>query len=100
MYCRQGGLPVATASPQLHIRLRSCLQAILELEPELKNLQLAEPLLVEFSALKDIYNRLETLFVQEDDVKRIEDATAHFLEELKGTVKQKSLTRSEQRYLQ
>ena len=89
-----------SAAPQLHIRLRSCLQAILELEPELKNLQVAEPLLAEFTVLKDIYNRLETLFVQEDDVRRIEDATAHFLDELKGTVKQESVSRPGQRYLQ
>ena len=89
-----------TAAPQLYLRLRSCLQAILELEPELKNIQVAEPLLAEFTVLKEIYTRLESLLVQEADVKRIENATAHFLEELKGTVKQESLTRSGQRYLQ
>ena len=87
-------------TPRLHIRLRSCLQAILDLEPELKNLQMAEPLLAEFSVLKDIYNRLETLLIQEDDVKRIEDATASFLEELKGSVKQESVSHSGQRFLQ
>ena len=87
-------------APQLHLRLRSCLQTILELEQDLKVLQVAEPLLAEFSVLKDIYARLESLNVQEDDVKRIEDATAHFLNELKGTVKQENVSRSGQRYLQ
>lgn len=91
---------MTTAAPQLYLRLRSCLQAILEFESELKNTRVAEPLLAEFSVLKEIYNRLESLLIQEDDVKRIEDATAHFLKELKGTVKQESLTRSGQRYLQ
>lgn len=87
-------------SPRLQLRLRSCLQAILELEPELKTLQLAEPLLAEFSVLKDIYNRLETLMIQEDDVRRIEDATAHFLKELEGTVKQDTILPMGQRFLQ
>ncbi|CAK7013746.1 MAG: hypothetical protein DELT_02169 [Desulfovibrio sp.] len=89
-----------TDAPRLQIRLRSCLQAILALEPELKTLNLAEPLLAEFAVLKDIYGRLETLFVQEDDVKRIENATAHFLAELKGSVKADQLARSGQRYIQ
>ena len=89
-----------TTVPQLHIRLRSCLQTILELESELKDLQVAEPLLAEFTVLKDIYNRLESLLVQEEDVKRIEDATSHFLDELKGTVKQNATVRPGQRFLQ
>lgn len=89
-----------TTAPQLHIRLRSCLQAILDLEEDLKHLTIAEPLLAEFSALKDIYNRLESLFIQEEDVKRIEDATAHFLDELKGTVQQDAAVHPEQRFLQ
>ncbi|MCC8193942.1 MAG: hypothetical protein LIP28_04780 [Deltaproteobacteria bacterium] len=89
-----------TSVPRLHSRLRSCLQAILELEPELKTLRAAGPLLSEFTVLKDIYNRLETLLVQEEDVKRIEEATANFFEELKGSIKQEAVVRSDQRYLQ
>lgn len=87
-------------APRLHFRLRSCLQAILDLEPELKTIELAEPLLAEYATLKNIYNKLDTLAIQEDDVRRIENATAHFLEELKGTVKQESSLRPEQRFLQ
>lgn len=86
--------------PRLQLRLRSCLQAILELEPELKNIKTAEPLLTELSVLKEIYGRLETLLIQEADVQRIEEATANFFEELKGSVKQESLPRSGQRFLQ
>lgn len=87
-------------APQLHLRLRTCLQTILDLEPELKTIQLAEPLLAEFTVLKDIYNRLESFLVEEEDVKRIEDATSHFLAELKGSIKRESLAHSEQRFLQ
>lgn len=89
-----------TEAPRLQIRLRSCLQAILDLEPELKTLRLAEPLLAEFVTLKDIYGKLETLFVQEDDVQRIENATANFLAELKGSMKTEFRTYPGQRYLQ
>lgn len=87
-------------APRLHLRLRSCLQAILDLESELKTLHVAEPLLAEFATLKDIYNKLETLMIQEDDVQRIENATAHFLNELKGSIKQEPGTRSGQKFLQ
>lgn len=89
-----------TDAPRLQSRLRSCLQAILDLEPELTTLNLAAPLLSEFAVLKDIYQRLETIFVQEDDVKRIEDATTHFLAELKGSVKAEPHTHPGQRYIQ
>jgi hypothetical protein len=89
-----------TDAPRLQIWLRSCLQAILELEPELKMLNLAEPLLAEFAVLKDIYERVETIFFKEDDVKRIENATAHFLEELKGSVKPDPHVHPGQRYIQ
>ena len=87
-------------APRLHLRLRSCLQAILELESELKTIKTAEPLLSELSVLKDIYGRLETLLIQEEDVQRIEEATASFFEELKGSIKQERLPRSGQNFLQ
>ena len=86
--------------PRLHLRLRSCLQAIIDLETELKTIRSAEPLLSELAVLKDIYNRLETLFIQEEDVERIEEATANFFEELKGSIKQESFMRPGQRFLQ
>ena len=89
-----------TSIPRLHLRLRSCLQAILEIEPELKAIQAAEPLLTELTILKEIYGRLETIAVQEEDVKRIEEATANFFEELKGSIKRDTAERPEQRFLQ
>ncbi len=87
-------------APRLHLRLRSCLQAILELEPELKAIRAAEPLLSELSVLKDIYGRLETLLIQEEDVRRIEEATTNFFEELKVSIKGQNAPRSGQRFLQ
>ena len=87
-------------TPRLHLRLRSCLQAIIDLEPELQSIHAAEPLLMELSVLKDIYGRLETLLIQEEDVRRIEEATASFFEELKGSIKPESPSRSGQRFLQ
>ncbi len=87
-------------APRLHNRLRSCLQAILELEPDLKRTCMADPLLAEFSTLRDIYEKIETLFVQEDDVRRIEDAAARFLEELREPLRQGAFVRNRQRLLQ
>lgn len=84
----------------LHLRLRSCLQAILDLESELKTIRSAGPLLSELSVLKDIYGRLETLLIQKDDVERIEEATVNFFEELKGSIKQKGIAHFDQRFLQ
>ncbi len=95
-----GSLMSGKNIPQLQLRLGSCLQAILDLEPELKTIQTAQPLLMELSVLKEIYGRLESLLIQEEDVRRIEEATANFFEELKGSVKQESLPRSGQRFLQ
>ena len=85
---------------RLHDRLRSCLQAILELEADLEQTHMAEPLLAEFSTLKSIYGKIETLFVQENDVHRIENATAHFLNELRGALPRRVSVREQQRLLQ
>lgn len=87
-------------APRLHLRLRSCLQAIIDFEPVLQSIHAAESLLVELSVLKDIYGRLETLLIQEEDVSRIEEATASFFKELKGSIKQESPERPCQRFLQ
>ena len=89
-----------TTAPQLYLRLQSCLQTILELESELKELPVAQPLLTEFTTLKEIYCRLEKICLQENDVQRIEDATAHLLEELDKSMQSKPLARSGQKYLQ
>lgn len=63
-------------------RLSNCLQTILELEPELERLEIADNLLDEFGILKDFLAKLEKCRVREADVERIESATACFLSEL------------------
>jgi hypothetical protein len=64
-------------------RLRNCLQTILELEPELEQLDLGDSLLKEFSMLKTFLSRIEAIDLEETDVERIEHATASFLAELR-----------------
>jgi hypothetical protein len=59
---------------------------ILELEGILEHTHLGSALQKEFFVLKQVMQRLETVTVEENDVRRIEAATAHFLEELKETL--------------
>ena len=84
----------------LQIRLRNCLQTILDFEDDLRERNVMDPLMIEFAALKDVFGRLDSIFVQEDDVRRIEAATVSFFNELRGLVKQDVYRHSEQRFLQ
>jgi thiamine kinase-like enzyme len=67
----------------LQIRIVNCLQTILELEQELKNLELGHVLIREFDVLKSFLQKIESVQIEEDDVLRIEKATENFLDELK-----------------
>lgn len=67
----------------LMIRVSNCLETILELEYELKRFDMGKTLVDEFDMLKDFLSRMNNIEVCEEDVKRIEAATANFLEELK-----------------
>jgi hypothetical protein len=67
----------------LQARVLNCLQTILELELELKQLTLSTSMLKEFEELKDLVARIDDLALKEEEVLRIERATAQFLEELK-----------------
>lgn len=71
------------ADEQLHLRLRNCLQTILELEPDLQRMDMGEVLLKEFKLLKSFIKRLGDVEVDEQDVHRIETATESFLNELR-----------------
>jgi len=66
------------------VRISNCLQTILELEPELEKIELGRSLLEEFGVLKDFLQRIDSVTLNEDDVERVETATANFLEELRG----------------
>lgn len=67
----------------LHIRLKNCLQTILELETDMASLQMRNEFQAELETLKEYLNRIENISLAEDDVLRLERATAKFLEELR-----------------
>ncbi|MBU1230786.1 MAG: hypothetical protein KKA55_04205 [Proteobacteria bacterium] len=69
-------------------RISNCLQTILELEPDLVQIELGKSLLEEFSVLKDFLQKIDTVALNEDDVERVETATSNFLEELRGPLAQ------------
>ncbi len=68
----------------LQLRLSNCLQTILDLEPELERLELSDMLLQEYNVLKSFMDNLNEVELEEQDVQRIEEATASFLDELKA----------------
>jgi len=72
-------------------RISNCLETILELEPELEKIEFGKSLLEEFGVLKDFLRRIDTVVLSDEDVDRVETATANFLEELRGPL---SLSRS------
>lgn len=63
-------------------RLTNCLQTILDLEPELRRLEMGSVLLKEFGLIKAFLLKVESFDLDEADVERIERATASFLNEL------------------
>jgi len=67
----------------LQLRLKNCLNTILELEPALEQLELGHMLLKDYATLRSFIEKLEEVALHEDDVQRIERATSNFLEELK-----------------
>lgn len=72
----------------LSARISNCLHTILELEPDLEQLQFGHYLLRDFNILKMFLSHVEEIEVQEQDVARIEAATENFLRELKEPLEQ------------
>lgn len=70
------------------MRITSCLQAILDLEPELSRLEVGKGLLEEFVFLKSFLEKIDRVEMSEEDVERIERATSIFLDELGGPLAQ------------
>ena len=64
-------------------RLKNCLLTILELEPELERLQLPDEFRNELLLLKQHFEKIEHIEFYEEDLQRLELATAKFLEELR-----------------
>ena len=68
---------------QLYSRLKNCLQTILELEPELERMLVSGAFRAELETLRLHIERVEQIEFFEEDLNRLEAATAKFLEELR-----------------
>jgi len=68
---------------QRYSRLKNCLLTILELEPELERLQLPDVFRSELTLLKQHLEKIEHVEFYEEDLQRLEMATAKFLDELR-----------------
>jgi len=68
---------------QRYSRLKNCLLTILELEPELERLQLPDTFRNELALLKQHLEKIEQIEFYEEDLQRLETATAKFLDELR-----------------
>jgi hypothetical protein len=68
---------------QRYSRLKNCLLTILELEPELERLQLSDTFRNELALLKQHLEKIERIEFYEEDLQRLETATAQFLDELR-----------------
>ncbi|MBT8764010.1 hypothetical protein KFV02_08715 [Desulfohalobiaceae bacterium Ax17] len=66
----------------LQARVLNCLLTIVELEPLIKKLPLDSDLRAEFKFIKSIVNQVNEFDLSENDVSRIERATATFLDEI------------------
>lgn len=77
----------------LQLRLKNCIQTILELEPDMRAGIWGRHFDEELSTLKAYLLRVDAMDLAEDDVQRLETATAGFLSELrlprKGRTQQK-----------
>ncbi|MEZ0575007.1 hypothetical protein [Halodesulfovibrio aestuarii] len=85
---------------ELKSRLRNCLHTILELEPDLDDIELSHDLRDEFGMLKMLIERINEMELVEADVARIESATANFLEELQLPMSHVKFTAEKRRFLQ
>ena len=66
----------------LQIRLKNCIQTILELEPDMRAGVWGRHFDQELSTLKDYLHQVDQMNLAEEDVTRLEKATATFLAEL------------------
>lgn len=70
-------------SRHLQLRLKNCLQTILELEPDLRALSVQEKFHEELKLIRNYLDRLEDMSLSEEEVTRLERATETFLGELR-----------------
>ena len=67
----------------LQIRLKNCIQTILELAPDMRSGIWGRHFDEELSTLKEYLQQVDHMNLAEDDVQRLENATASFLAELR-----------------
>ena len=67
----------------LQIRLKNCIQTILELEPDMRSGIWGRHFDEELSTLKEYLQQVDHMNLAEDDVQRLENSTASFLAELR-----------------
>lgn len=77
------GLMMARHRFRLEARLRSCLQAILELERDMQQAGWKALMQNELLQLRHFLPRVEKLPLQEQEVQQVEQATCTLLQELK-----------------
>ncbi len=70
----------------LQIRITNCLETLIEVEERLKDLQLESFLQLEFLEIKEALKHIGRFSVSEQEVSRIEAATAHFLSEMRQSL--------------
>lgn len=68
---------------ELHLRLKHCLQTIIDLEIDISALPTYISFSDELKAIKSFIAKIENLDIDENDVLRLEKATENFLKELK-----------------
>ncbi len=69
----------------MYLRLQNCLQTILDLETDANGAYLQKYFGEEFGLLKDYLKQVETLEMEEEDISRLEQATATLLLELQNS---------------
>ena len=67
---------------QLRLRLKHCLQTILDFKDDLNAMPFGLSFSREFSTLEELLSKLEEITVNEQEVQRVELATMQFLKEL------------------
>jgi hypothetical protein len=79
---------VSNGRTGLQLRLLNCLETILEMEEEMGSTNLDMNFSQELQTLKTVMRRIDQLEISECDVLRVEGATAHFLQELSGSLQE------------
>lgn len=67
---------------RLQIRLKNCIQTILELEPDMRASGAGRSFDEDFASLKTFLSRIDSMNLAEEDVQRLEGVTDTLLTEL------------------